>query len=495
MKEQKRSPRSTGRPRVRFPTRHAGVAGRFGPRGIVSWTILLAGLLCLGTACAPTLSLPWSSAGDSAAAVPAPKPKPPPPAAPSRATIEVETLPDIGPEKPAPGTMTAVAADPSAVTVAILLPMSGRDADLGQAMLGAAGMALFDAADNRFVLRPYDTKGTAEGAREAAERAIAEGAGLLLGPLFSTSVPAVTDVAQRAGINVIAFSNDRSVAAPGTFLIGYIPQSEVEQLIDFAKTRGVQRVAALVPDDRFGKRVAEIIRSLADSADIKLSRIVTYGNEIASVDSAIRELGDYDQRARALKQLRAELRARDDAQSLRRLDELKNADTIGDVDFDAVLLPTTGGKVLAVGSRLPYFDIPNSKVRLLGLSTWDQLEISREPAFKGAWYADPASRVGAEFRQRFAKLFGFEPGRLALLAYDATAVAALLGRSPGESRFDAAAITQANGFAGASGLFRFHANGLCERRYKISEITPEGVRDASGAWDSFDQNRILPPGS
>ena len=71
----------------------------------------------------------------------------------------------------------------------------------------------------------------------------------------------------------------------------------------------------------------------------------------------------------------------------------------------------------------------------------------------------------------------------------------ILGRAPGGPNFGVAAITQANGFSGVSGLFRFHADGLCERRYKISEITPDGVRDASGAWDSFDQYRTPPPGS
>ena len=457
---------------------------------------LIAGLLCMAPACTPNIYIPWIMEPDPPAAVPAPVPKPPaPPVRRPKAELVVEPLPVIGRATAGASGAMEPREGSSDVTVGILLPLSGNDASVGSAMLGAASMALFDGADDRLVLRPYDTKGTSEGARQAAERAVSAGADILLGPLFSGSVAAVTQVAQTAGINVIAFSNDRSVAATGAFLIGYIPRSEVEQLVDFAKARGVRRFAALVPDDRFGQRVAEIMRSLANSQGIVLSRVVTYGDKITSIDQAIRRLGNYDDRRRALKKMRAELRARSDGKAPALLRQLRNRDTLGDVDFDAVLLPTVGDKVLAIGSRFPYFDIPSTKVRLLGLSTWDQLKISREPAFAGAWYADPASGRGAEFRKRFAKLHGYNPNRLALLAYDATAVAAILGRSPTGPDFSVTSITQANGFSGVSGLFRFRADGLCERRYKISEITPDGVRDAGGAWESFDQYRRIPPGS
>ncbi|MCH8991732.1 MAG: ABC transporter substrate-binding protein [Acidobacteria bacterium] len=80
---------------------------------------------------------------------------------------------------------------PSAVRVALLLPLSGRNARLGNAMVNAAQLALFDLADDRFELLIHDTKGTPEGAAEAAALAIGDGASLILGPLLSASVTAV----------------------------------------------------------------------------------------------------------------------------------------------------------------------------------------------------------------------------------------------------------------------------------------------------------------
>ena len=82
--------------------------------------------------------------------------------------------------------------------VGLLLPLSGQNRQLGQSMLNAAQMALFDLGDDSFQLIPRDTKGTPGGASEAARDAIAEGAQLILGPLYSSSVGAVRPAVRPA---------------------------------------------------------------------------------------------------------------------------------------------------------------------------------------------------------------------------------------------------------------------------------------------------------
>jgi hypothetical protein len=121
--------------------------------------------------------------------------------------------------------------------VGLLLPLSGPRADLGQAMLRAAELALFDVADARFALIVRDTQGTPEGARLAAEQAIAAGANLLLGPVFSTSVEAVAPVAQGGRVPVVAFSNDRQVARPGVWVTGLLPGEQVARRLSDGHAR------------------------------------------------------------------------------------------------------------------------------------------------------------------------------------------------------------------------------------------------------------------
>ena len=105
--------------------------------------------------------------------------------------------------------------------VALLLPLSGNLSSLGQDLLDAAQLAVFDVADDSLVLLPIDTGGTRDDARVAAETAVDRGADLILGPLLATSVTAAAPVARANGLNIVAFSNDRSVAGDGVFTIGF----------------------------------------------------------------------------------------------------------------------------------------------------------------------------------------------------------------------------------------------------------------------------------
>jgi branched-chain amino acid transport system substrate-binding protein len=101
------------------------------------------------------------------------------------------------------------------VRVGLLLPLSGRNAAIGKALLNAAQLAMFDFADRRLELLPIDTRGTPTGAQAAAQTAIGDGAQVILGPLLAGSVQAAAPAARAAHVPVIAFSSDRRVGGGG----------------------------------------------------------------------------------------------------------------------------------------------------------------------------------------------------------------------------------------------------------------------------------------
>ncbi len=353
---------------------------------------------------------------------------------------------------PAPPSGDAKAA-PGGVTVALLAPLSGEHVALGEGLRRAAQMALFDIADERFVLRFYDTMGRPDGARRAAARAVEDGARLILGPLFLESVRAASPVAREAAVGVIAFSNDRAAAGPGAFLIGHLPGDQIDRVVSFAASKGIRRFAALVPDNRFGARIIGALRAAARANRAAVARVATYRADGKSIDAAVRELANYGRP--------------------------------GGIDFEAVLVPSAGDAIQSILARLPYYGVPAGRVRVLGLSTWQELGMAREPSLRGAWYPSAGAARQAGFRQRFETLYGYRPGALAVLAYDAAAVAATLARRAGAAGLGVGALTHPAGFAGMSGLFRFRADGLNERAYAISEIGPQGVRIVGEAKRGF----------
>ncbi|MFP6741516.1 MAG: penicillin-binding protein activator [Alphaproteobacteria bacterium] len=380
---------------------------------------------------------------------------------------------------------------PGPISVGLLLPLSGPSAELGQALFDAAQLALFDVGNQDVVLLPLDTGGTPEGAAEAAAQALAEGVRLMIGPLFSASVAAMTPLAQAAGVNVIAFSSDRGVARPGVYLMGFLPAQQVDRVVSFAAGRGLNWFTVLAPSSIYGETMVRAVTEATRRQGVLLVDPVFYPAEVraaSDVESIVRFMANYDVRRAALLSERDRLMALDSDAGRAALAKLQDIDTLGATGFEAVLLPEGGAKLLTIAPLFPYFDINSPQVRLLGTNQWETANLASEPALYGGWYAaaPPAARAG--FEARFEDTFGYAPPRLATLAYDAVALAGALARLPDGRGFTAETLTSADGFRGVDGILRFTADGGNQRGLAVLEVTAEGpvvVGEAPGSFAGF----------
>ncbi|MGP1394964.1 MAG: penicillin-binding protein activator [Inquilinaceae bacterium] len=329
------------------------------------------------------------------------------------------------------------------VTVALLLPLSGRGSEVGPAMLRAGEMAMFDAAAASFELIPYDTKGTTEGATEAANAALSDGAQLILGPLFGTSVQPVAALARSAGVNVVGFTNDSTVAGDNAFIMGFLPEGQVDRVVQYSMTQGLTRFAALAPGTAYGRIAMDALRDAARRRNAVLAVEQFYNPADSAYDGMVRDLA-----------------ARKDS-------------------FDAVMIPDSGISLRGVATLLPFYGV--EEARILGTSVWDTPDIGVETSLIGGWFAAAQPDLRFQFERRYAGLFGEQPPRLATLGYDAVALAAALARLPDGPRFDRAALTDPGGFTGIDGIFRFGVSGHVDRGLAIMEVTAAGpvVREAA----------------
>ena len=425
---------------------------------------------------------------------PAPAPTPAPSAAPSPAaageTPSLAPLLSGSPSSPAgvalkepPPPPPALA--PSVNRVALLLPLTGANGRLGSELLNAAQLALFDFADDDFELVVHDTKSTSDGAADAAALAIGDGASLLLGPLVAAEVRAVAPASRAAGINVIAFSSDRLVAGGGIYIMGFLPSAQVERIVGYARARGLLRFAVLVSDDDYGAAVVDALRGAAARVGAAVTRVQYYDPAAGEFSDAVRRLADYDARRGSLLAQRAELEGRDDQVARRALKRLEKLQTIGDLPFDALLLPAGGKRLQAIAALLPFYDIDPAKIRILGTGQWDEPGIGAEPALLGGWFAAPPPAARVKFEDRYAKAYGRRPPRLTTLAYDAAALAAVLARGENGPDFGAAALTTATGFLGRDGIFRFLDEGVAERGLAVLQVLRHGAKVISRAPEAF----------
>ena len=346
--------------------------------------------------------------------------------------------------------------------MALLVPLSGANAELGQAMLDAAELALFEASDDRLTLLPRDTGGNAEGAAKAARAVIGEGARLILGPLLAAEVEAVKPLARDAHINVIAFSTVTELAGGNTFLIGFLPRQEVVREVGQARDRGLARFAALAPDSPYGHLMAGALRDVASASGAATTRVEFYDSRTGDTAPAVQRLITGGAASAAV-----------------------SAAAAAPLSFDALLLPEGGVTLKQVARQVKQAEGDAKPVQLLGSGLWDVPDIGDEPALVGGWFAATPPEARQVFAQHFRAVYGHEPPRLASLGYDAAALAGVLSRSTDTEPFSQQAILNPSGFTGVDGLFRFAPSGLVQRGLAVLQVEPQGNAVISPAPQTF----------
>jgi ABC-type branched-subunit amino acid transport system substrate-binding protein len=335
------------------------------------------------------------------------------------------------------------------VRVALLLPLSNPTAEtrqVAEALQRAAELALFDARNNNVILMPRDDGGSPERAAAAAQRAIEEGAEIILGPLFAQSTAAVAPIARRANVPVISFSTDREVAGNGVYLLSFQPETEVQRIISYAARSGHSNFAALVPQTPYGQRVNVAFR---DAVNRFAARITSVQNFAPRAD-AVAEPARQAMAGRP----------------------------------DAILIGEGGTLLRAASSALP-LNGADQMVKLLGTGLWNDAALLREPILVGGWFAAPAPEGWTRFLARYRGIYNGTPPRIATLGYDAMSLVSLLSRGQPYRRFTQAALTDPNGFSGIDGIFRFRPDGSADRGLAVLQVGENGFTTVDPAPRSF----------
>src|SRR6202158_1856907 len=334
------------------------------------------------------------------------------------------------------------------VKVGLILPLSaaGHAGVAAQSMKNASEMALAEFQNPNIQLLIKDDGGNPQGAQQGTQQALDEGAEIILGPLFAASVPATAQLTRARGVSVIAFSTDSSVAGRGVYLLSFLPESDVNRIIEYAASIGKRSFAALLPENAYGNVVEAAFKQAVGRRGGRIVAFEKYGADRAAA-------------------------ARTVAQALRQ--------------GGAVFIGHGRGSVVPVADALPAAGANLRNIQLLGTGLWDNPRVFASPALQGGLYAAPDPSGFRSFSGRYRAKFGADPVRTATLAYDAVALVAALARTQGGQRFSPEVLTNPSGFAGIDGLFRFRADGSNERGLAVMKVTTGGGTAVAGSPKSF----------
>jgi ABC-type branched-subunit amino acid transport system substrate-binding protein len=315
--------------------------------------------------------------------------------------------------------------------VALLLPMTGPDGDVGVSIANATALALTDTNATNIRLSTYDTSASVTA---ATNRAVADGNKLILGPLRGDQVIEVASIARPRNIPILSFSNDVGVAGRNVFLLGHLPNQSIDRSVRYAKARGLLRFGAIVPRNIYGQRASASLAQSARSAGVTLVGVQEADGSVASVDAATKKLA-----------------------------------TMG--SMDAVFVADSGRASLVIVPSLRRNGF--RAARVIGTDLWNiDSSLASNSVMYRAWFSSVSDTLYNQYAGKYRARFGKSPLRLSSLGYDSILLVARISRGGWRTgtAFPIAQLTDPQGFIGVDGAFRFMPNGLTERMLEVQEI-------------------------
>ncbi|MEP5742994.1 MAG: penicillin-binding protein activator [Marinomonas sp.] len=356
--------------------------------------------------------------------------------------------------KTGPSTSQAPQPRPSATTlptdqtrhrIALLVPMTGGNGAVGQALANAANMALLDTNASNLRITTYDTS-TNPGA--AAAKAVADGNRLILGPLMAQNIPAIAPVAANADVPIISFSNDSTAAGKNVFVMGHVPEQSIDRSIAYARSQGAVRFGALVPNGQYGNRSMTALSSALRQHGGALTATERYARGNTNISNAATRL-----KARG------------------------GFDTV--VIADGARLATRAAAEIKTGSSVG--------TRVIGTELWGgEGSLTQSSAMRGAIFSAVSDGRFKRYSDSYDKRFGRKPFRISSLGYDSVLLTLRVARDWKTGRkFPTKQLREEKGFVGVDGAFRFRKNGVIERALAVVEVRNGSFATVDQAPASF----------
>lgn len=354
-----------------------------------------------------------------------------------------------------------LAVDPNGpVRVALLVPYGsgdpGRDM-IARSLENAARLAQADLRNATVDLAVYPTAGSTAGGASAAAQAIAEGAKIIVGPLFSTETAGAQSPAAAAGVTILSLSNNPQVAGGNVYILGTSFENTADRLVAYGQAQGMRAFGVVYPAGLEGETARDAVAAVASNRGVTLVASQPYSLSVEGIQAAAGPA------AAALLSGGAQ----------------------------AVILTDgpTGGLGF-ISEALRNNGVAATQVQFMGMQRWSvSAEALALPALQGGVFAAPDPNLVAAFDGRYRTAYGEAPHELAGLAYDGiNAVGAMIAeaRTQGGSPFSSARLTAPAGFAGAFGPFRFLGNGRVQRNLAIVEVRDGTAVVTQRAARSFD---------
>ena len=349
--------------------------------------------------------------------------------------------------------------------VGVLLPLTGEHKDIGNLILNALELALFQTDNKKIKLVIRDTKADAQTTQKVFKDFIDSNIKVFIGPLYSKSLVSIEGYVSKKELKVFALTNNTNLAKRGVWTFGIDPQQQTKTILDHIISSGNKNIGFLLPDNAYGYLLYDTIEKVLNRNDLLPSRVEFFKEDIESQRVAAKKISrGFDKYEEYLKELEENLKDNELNEPLLDSEVLKKP-------LDSIFIGASGQTLTILASQLQYSNVDPNKVSYVGISSWEDISILQEPALKGGLFATTTDFLQDDIKKTYSIVYGSEIPKVAMVAYD---ILSLLNATLRENgKVEIKYLLNENGYLGLRGLFRLKLDGTVERTFQIKKIRKE----------------------
>ena len=297
--------------------------------------------------------------------------------------------------------------------VGLLAPLSGMYSDIGNSLLYSLQLALEEINDKNVIIVPRDSGlNNKEKLTTAINEMKSVGVKVIIGP---TTYEEFSLVKKYNDLIFISPSNISPELSNNIISIGVSLESQLIALTNFIKKQKKTKTIIMYPKNEY----LQLIEKKIESLNLKNVRTFTYSSNPEILTGEIETLTNYAQRKRRLELRKKMFEDKEDEQSIKELERLDQLYTLGNVNFDSVIIIDFGNNLKSVLTSLVYTDVNQKDVLFTTINQWFDESIFYENTIKNLYYPSVNYKEYKKYNNRYFKKFKTYPNEITILAYDA----------------------------------------------------------------------------
>ena len=297
--------------------------------------------------------------------------------------------------------------------VGLLAPLSGVNSELGNSILHSLQLALEEIDDQNIFIVPRDSGfNDKEKLNTAIKDIISQGVKIIIGPI---TYEEFEDASKYDDLIFISPSNISPEFTKNIISVGVSLESQLSSLINFIKKQKKNKILIMFPKNQYSELIEEKIKKL----NINFFKKFIYSPNPEILTGEIEILTNYSQRKRSLVLRKKMFQDKEDEQSIKEMERLEQLYTLGDVNFDSVIIVDFGNSLKSVLTSLVYADVDQDKVLFTTINQWFDESIFYENTIKNLYYPSINYKAFKKYNDNYYKKFKIYPNEITILSYDA----------------------------------------------------------------------------